>query len=123
MQNGENSVEMRYLTLDLVDGDLTVFNVRNIGGGDPTRIGGNGGAVWGDTDGGDGGENDSVDDPRGREKAEPAVNEDEDGGEVNVGDGQNDDAHWEREHEATVVVVVLRFLGHGGAGVSRNDGV
>lgn len=105
-----------YLALDLVEGDLEVFNVGDVGGGNPTRIRVNGGAIAEDADGCECGENDGVCDPGRGEEAEPPVDENEHGGDVNVRDAQNDDAHGERENEAPLLLLLLRFLRHG-AGV------
>lgn len=80
-----------------MDGALGVFYVGHVGGGNATRIRRDGDAVGDAADGGERGEDCGVHNPRRGEEAEPAVDEDEHGGDVNVCDGQNDDAHWERE--------------------------
>lgn len=77
-----------------MDRSLGVFNVRHVSGRNPTWICENRIAVREYAHGCDGGESDGVYNSRGREKAEPSVDEDEDGGDVNVCNCQNDDAHW-----------------------------
>jgi len=106
-----------------MDGALGVFDVGHVRGGDATRIRSDGGAVGDDADGGERSEDRGVHDPRGGEEAEPAVDEDEDGGDVNVCDGQNDDAHREREGEGLPLVGGHRWERRRRRRLSQNDGV
>ena len=72
-------------------------------------IGGDGAAVGEDAHGCKSGENGAVYEARRGEETEPPVYDDEDGGGIDVGDGQNDEAHRQRPAETTQV---LGFLGH-----------
>lgn len=98
------------LTLDLVNRTLGILNVRHECGGNPTGIGEDGDDVVEDAHERHSRESDSVQDSRRRRETEPHVNENEDGGEVNVSDCRGDNKDGKREF------AVGRHIGPGTVG-------
>lgn len=74
------------LALDLVDGDLGVLDVGQVGRRHPSGVPGDGGGVGGEAGGGEGREGGGVGEPGGRGEAEPAGDGEEDDGVVDVAD-------------------------------------
>lgn len=85
------------LALDLVDGDLGVLDVGEVGGRHPAGVPGGGGGVCGEAGGGEGREGGGVGDPGGRGEAEPAGDGEEDGGVVDVADRREHGEDGQRE--------------------------
>lgn len=119
LKDYQETEKRQYLTLDLVDRVFGVFDVGRVGGWDPTRLRKYGNGVGEDADESDGRENEGVEDSRGGQEAEPPVYENEDRGEVYVGDGQNDDGYRQREADAPLHCSRNRFRRHR----RQNDGV
>lgn len=99
-----------------------ILDVRHVGRRNPTRIRKDSEGVIGDAHESDGGEDDSVHNSRRGHKAEPPVDEDEDGGEVDKGDCQDDDGNRRRKGKALLHLIrkrdreTHRRQGSGGSG-------
>lgn len=83
-----------------MDRIIGVLNVWQEARRDPTRIREDGEGIVEDAQDGEGGEDGGVHDARGSHQTEPRVYEDEDGGEVDVGNGGDNDEYGEREGES-----------------------
>ena len=86
-----------HLTLDLVDRTPGILNVRHERGGNPTGIGEDGEDVVEYAHERHRRESDTVQDSGRRGETEPHVNENENGGEVNVSDCGGDNKNRERD--------------------------
>lgn len=103
-----------YLALDLVDRSLAILDVGHEGGRDPTRVGEDGGGVVEGAHEGDGGEGGGVHEARRGGEAEPAVDEHEDGGEVEEADREDDDGDGEGEPDPASPLHLAPPLSPGG---------
>lgn len=85
-----------------------ILDVRHVGRRDPTGIRKDSKGVIGDAHESDGGEDGSVHNSRRGRKAEPPIDEDEDGGEVDKGDCQDDDGNRRRKGKAPLHLIGKR---------------